>query len=158
MMPSMEATPLDQPHDLVIVGIPCRTSPASAARDVPAHWQRFSRQDVAARVGAIRRGDHVYAVYCDYETDDRGPYTMVLGLAVQTGSPVLDGLRRVRVPAGRYVRFQAKGDPATALWTTWSHVNGVWADRGRRRYIADFERYAGSTTGPIEADVVVGVE
>ena len=147
------------PDDLVIIGIALRTSPATAAADIPAFWQRFLQEGIPA--GLPRRNDDasVYAVYCDYESDHRGPYTMVLGVAAGATTPVPAGRRRVRVPQGRYARFVANGDPHQVVWKAWMHINEQWDRRDRRRYLADFERYpADSTSGQeIHADVVVGL-
>lgn len=136
-----------QPTDLVVHGLALRTSPATAARDIPQHWQRFMAQP------PIGEGP-LYAVYCDYESDSRGAYTLVLGRAVAGDTKVPEGLRRVRVPAGACASFRAVGDPTQVIWKTWQHVNEGWPGRAQRRYIADFERYLSAT----EAEVVVGIE
>jgi len=153
---SMPPTHFDQTRDLVILGLPVRTSAASAAADIPAHWQRFMQSDLAARAPDA----DVFAVYCDYESDAAGPYTMVLGVAVAPDAPVPAGLRRVRIPAGEYARFSAQGHPAEVVWKTWAHVNGAWDGRPKRRYIADFERYtrAAMTPTSVAVDVAVGVQ
>ncbi|MCW5831651.1 MAG: GyrI-like domain-containing protein [Labilithrix sp.] len=153
----MNATQLDLADDLVIVGIALRTSPESAATDIPAFWQRFLREDVATRIPAKRDGS-VYAVYCDYESDHRGPYTMVLGVRTPEAAEIPAGMRRVRVPAGKYTSFVVKGDPAEVVWRTWNHVNTEWTDRHRRRYLADYERYeTNASASSAEVDVVVGI-
>jgi predicted transcriptional regulator YdeE len=139
-------------HDLVIIGLPLRTSPENAGRDIGAHWQRFmsSRKEAAT---------DLYAVYCDYESDWRGAYTMVLGSAAKPDEAVPSGERRVRIPRGDYASFRASGAPAEAVWKTWMHINTEWPDRSRRRYIADFERYAPDAFagGKVEADISVGL-
>lgn len=149
---------VDLATDRVILGLAVRTSLATAAIDIPAHWSRFMEEGIAARL-ASSTGD-LYAVYCDYESDFRGPYTMVVGVGVAVDVTVPSGLRRVRIPAGRYASFDAKGDPAQVIWQTWAHVNGAWPDRGRRRYIADFERYPAGTLRPdhVVAEIGVGVD
>jgi predicted transcriptional regulator YdeE len=155
----MKATPVDFAHDLVVIGLPLRTSPEAAAKDIPGHWQKFRGEGIAAKVAAKKDHGYLYAVYCDYESDFRGPYTMVLGLAVEPTAPVPPGLRRVRIPAGKYASFAAQGDPAQAIWGAWTHVNSDWKDRVHRRYIADFERYVASSMSmeSVEAEVVVGL-
>jgi predicted transcriptional regulator YdeE len=147
------------PNDLVIVGLAIRTSPAAAGADIAAVWQRFMSEGTAQRLERDLADASVYAVYCDYQSDHDGPYSMVLGVAVHANAPVPAGLRRVRVPAGPYARFVASGDMGTAVWEVWSHVNGVWERPGTRRYIADFERYApdAMADGKVTADVMVGL-
>lgn len=154
----MEALILESSADLVIVGIAVRTSPEGAAQDIPAAWERFMREGIADRV-AGRIGDSIYAVYCDYQTDYRGAYTMVVGVEADPAAEVSDGMRRVRIPSGRYAQFVASGDPTHVIWQTWSRINEQWLKRGERRYIADFERYAPGAMTPqkVQAEIVVGL-
>lgn len=128
--------------DLVILGRAIRTSPATAMTDIPALWQQV--------LGA--GAPPTYAVYCDYDADSTGAYTMVLGSEVPMDAPVPTGMRRVRIPAGTYATFKAEGDPAQVVWKTWHHINTEWAERDRRRYIADFEKYI----SPTSVEIAVG--
>jgi predicted transcriptional regulator YdeE len=147
------------PRDLVIVGLAIRTSPATAGGDIAATWQQFWSEGIVQRVERDPSDANVYAVYCDYQSDHDGAYSMVLGVAVAAKAPVPAGLRRVRVPAGPYAHFVASGDAGRAVWEVWSHVNGAWELPGARRYIADFERYApdAMADGKVTADVMVGL-
>jgi len=148
-------------QDLVIVGIAQRIDPAEAATSIPALWGRFMSEAVASKVtsGALNDGN-IYAVYCDYEADHQRPYTMVLGVAVSKTADVPEGMRRVRVPSGKYAAFTAKGDPSAVIWQTWTHINTEWPARNARRYIADYERYPtrAMTPSSVEADVIVGID
>lgn len=146
----MKNDTLELKHDLVIMGIAVRTDPTRAATDLPALWQRFS---------AEHGEGPVYAVYCDYESDHAGPYTLVLGRELAVDKTVPTGKRRVRIPAGQYARFKAAGDPKQVIGKTWQHINGAWEKKHQRRYIADFERYVGApkADGSIEAEILVGL-
>jgi len=75
----MLAEPFELDGDLVVVGWAIRTSAQTASADIPALWQRFSPDPTSP---------DVYAVYCDYETDARSAYTMVLGTAVDQSREV----------------------------------------------------------------------
>ena len=151
----MHAEYLKQDEELVIIGPALRTSTEQAARDIPAFWQRFMQESLPVLKGAR----DVYAVYCDYESDYLGPYTMLLGVQVDAKASVPEGMSKVVIPRGNYARFMAQGDPAQVIWRTWAHVNGAWERRGERRYSADFERYALASMGqgPVEAEVLVGL-
>jgi predicted transcriptional regulator YdeE len=152
----MHFDPVDLSNDLAIVGPSIRTSPATAARDIPAIWRRFMSEGLADRVPS-RADSSIYAVYADYESDHRGAYTMVLGVASSADAPA--GMRRVVVPAGRYTRFVAKGDPAEVVFETWVAINEEWPERIARRYAADFERYRADAVGPggVEVEIHVGM-
>lgn len=132
-------------EDIVIVGVSIRTSPETAMHDIPALWKRF--------LGDGGTPGPVYAVYCDYDSDSSGAYTLVLGGQASMSSPVPPGRRRVRIPSGTYTTFHADGDPADVVWKTWHHINTEWTARDRRRYIADFETYV----SPTSVEIAVGI-
>ncbi|HWO08975.1 MAG TPA: effector binding domain-containing protein [Polyangiaceae bacterium] len=152
----MDSTQVELTNDFIVIGRALRTSPERAASDIPDFWRRFV-QEAPGTIGAPNAD--LYAVYCDYETDHRGPYTLVLGYRGEGTAEVPPGMRRVRVPFGQYASFAAKGDPAQVIWSTWAHVNTEWPQRHRRRYIADYERYPANAmaSATVEAQIVVGV-
>lgn len=148
----MQPTLATHDADLIIIGLSARIDPSLAASQIPALWQRF-----ATTFSAGQRP--IYAVYCDYEADGARPYTMVLGVEATRTAEVAPGLRRVTVPRGAYASFEASGDPRQVIWQRWSFINTAWVDRPRRRFIADYERYAGppATDGSIVAEICVGL-
>lgn len=150
----MNPTNTQQSKDIVVIGLEVRTEPARAFTDIPALWARFARDGVPVN------GREVYAVYCDYEKDGSAPYTMVLGFAVDAATEVPKGLRRVRIPSGRYARFEVKGQPQQALGAAWGFINGAWEQKSSRRFIADAERYLAppAADGSVHAEVLVGVD
>lgn len=149
------AEALSLSSDLTILGLALRTRPEDAAQDIPALWQRFFAEGVPGKLPAL--GAEVYALYCDYEGDHRGAYTLVLGVAVAPDAELPAGMRRVRIPAGRFARFAVSGDPAQVVWQAWSHINGAWANQGERRYTVDFERYTKLAPGDVTAEICVGL-
>ncbi len=154
----MNSTSKQHAEDVVIIGLEVRTDPSRAATDIPALWARFAREGLAVQPRAADPA--VYAVYCDYANDGAAPYTMVLGFAVDASTVVPSGLRRVRLPAGRYARFEVQGPPQHALWSAWSFINGAWPQKSSRRFIADAERYlaAPAADGSVHAELLVGVD
>jgi predicted transcriptional regulator YdeE len=153
----MEATLVSLDHDLVILGSAVRTSPATAMDDIPRAWQQLMASGLLDTLPRQPSDPGLYAVYCDYEQDERGPYTMVLGVAVDPAAEGRVGLRRVTIPAGEYGCIAAAGDPAQVIWRAWSYVNTAWPARTSRRYIADYERYPLATLRPDYADAEVRV-
>jgi len=146
-------------NDLIIIGPAITTFAQAAAQDLPAFWQRFMAEGIAARLPSHNGDASLYAVYCDYENDYRGRYTMVIGVAVDAETPVPDGMRRIRIPKGNYARFLAEGDPSQVIWRTWEYINKDFEGQSRRRYIADFERYAPApmTANKVQAEIIVGL-
>ena len=141
-----------------LIGPSLRTSPRTAATDIPGFWQRFAAEFLPR---LPRRADDkaLYAVYCEYENDFQGEYTMILGVAGVENATLPPDVRRVRIVPGRYERFVAEGDPAQVVWKTWMHINGEWERRGERRYLTDFERYAPESMvgGQAKVEIFVGL-
>ncbi len=151
-----------QPADRVVIGLGVRTSLSGAPTDIPALWQRVMHEGSLERVQRLTTDENVYAVYTDYESDYRGAYTMVIGVAVDAATPVPEGMQRAVVPAGAYAAVRAEGPPKEAIWGAWRFFWEEWLQRSERRYAADFERYdpaalAGLAQNHVAVDVVVGI-
>lgn len=151
----MQLSETTLPHDLTIIGLAIRTRAEATAQDIPALWSRFYQEGIAQRLPAL--DPQIYALYCDYESDFAGAYTMVLGVACAADAAVPAGLRRVRVPAGRFATLAVSGDPAQVVGRGWDHINGAWPGKEGRRYVADFERYSRVTFGDADAEICVGL-
>jgi predicted transcriptional regulator YdeE len=123
-------------------GLAIRTSFDTVAREAGPLWQRALASGLAAR-------GPLFGVYAEYDSDFRGAYTMLIGAEGDAGERVID------LPAGRYARFPADGDPAVAVPEAWQHINGAWPDRDRRTYVADYELHG--VRGPGTCDIYVGV-
>jgi predicted transcriptional regulator YdeE len=89
-----------------------------------------------------RLNDMHCCVYCEYEGDATQPYTVVIGCEVAEGTPEVEGMKTVRIEAGKfavYTRPYAQPNPVFATWEE------IWATSldGRldRSYQADFDRY-----------------
>lgn len=155
----MELEHFDASDAFFVAGPSIRTSFERAGEDIGAFWGRCMGEAFLKRLPYIGVGDVMYAVYCDYESDYRGAYTMVLGVPVDAQTKLLEHSHRVEIPRGRYARLAFSGEPKTVVWGAWKHVNEVWNRRGQRRYAADFERYslAAFREKHVEGEVVVGL-
>lgn len=119
---------------MTVVGFAVRTSNARAMEDIPGLWQRA----LAARLHQVvpQALPGMIAAYTEYEDGHRGPYTMIVGVPVPRLDVAPAGLRLVTVPAGRYARFCATGDPARAVPEAWQRI---WAECDHRAYRVDVE-------------------
>lgn len=125
----MDITQKSQERDLVIMGLAVATSPERAAQAIPQHWQRFFVEQVSGRVPVRSDDPSLYCVYCDYVSDCRGAYTLLLGHAVEPSALVPEGLRRVRIPAGRFAELPFEGHPQQVITAAWSFVNRALGPR-----------------------------
>src|SRR5262245_20439557 len=97
---------------LSVVGISVRTNnrdemdPKTAK--IPGLWQRYFSESVANRIPARLDDGTILGVYTDYTSDHTGPYTLVVGQAVNDTSELPEDLVCVTVPHGRYLLFAAE--------------------------------------------------
>jgi predicted transcriptional regulator YdeE len=154
---SYPVTSIDRAADAFVLGLSIRTAKEAAQRDIPGLWARLWGEGWLARLPAPEDGA-LYAVYTDYHSDDRGPYTMVLGVKVRRDVAVPGDLRRVVIPAGEHAVLRVEGDPRVVVLEAWGEINGGAFDgRGRRRFSADFERYELATLRPDHAKIEIAV-
>jgi len=142
-----------------VVGLAIRTTNAAEANPatarIPGLWRKVLEEGVAGRIAGRTNPGVLAAVYTDYDSDERGPYTLVVGAEVEADAPAPPGLTAVAVPAARCLRFAARGPMPAALVAVWGRVWSAFArpDGPRRAFACDLERH----TGPEAADVYVAI-
>jgi len=97
-----------------------------------------------------RRGDDLYALYADYESDHTRPFTMLIGCEAEAFGPLPAGLQARVVPAGRYAVFDASGPQPASLVAVWTRI---WELPLSRTYAGDFDHYKNATT--VEVNVAI---
>lgn len=144
---------IDDTQTRTVVGIELRTSNDEAFQSIPAHWQRFSAEDVLSRI-PNRDGADVFAVYTHFEhegIDNRGRYSLIIGAAVHGRPEVPPGMVSAVLPASRravYPVEPAKPERVGDAWTRiWQHKDLA------KTFIADYEHY--HSHGGI--DICIGV-
>ena len=141
-----------------LVGISIRTSNQNqqAAQDIPALWQRFMQDNVAANI-PHKVGETVYCAYTEYEGDHNEPYTTLIGCQVTHLDEVPEGMKAIKVPAGQYRQYTPKGKLSDGIIINqWFKI---WADDLNRTYQTDFEVYGEKARDPnaVEVDIFIGV-
>ena len=111
--------------EMLVVGYAARTTPAAEAdpsrAQLPALWQRAGAPGAFAHVPA-RVDENLYAVLTDYESDHRGAYTQIVGIAVHTAARLPEGMVAVRVPGVPVMKLEARGPMPQALIEAWQQV------------------------------------
>ena len=136
-----------------VVGIACRAS-NSRADLIQELWQRFTQEKISAQL-TERASDAVYALYCDYESDHTGEYSLVIGCEVPpytlAATEPPPGLVVAAVPAAFYGVIDSRGPQPQTTVDIWKKV---WTSHVKRTYVCDFEVY----WGPVAAEVFVGID
>jgi predicted transcriptional regulator YdeE len=139
-----------------VIGIAVRTTNENnqAAADIPALWQRFFSEGLAARI-PNKVDDTLYCIYTDYEKDFTRPYTTVLGCAVTSLEAIPEGMTSVTIASGAYVHFEAKGNLSEgAVYEAWTKI---WNSGLERAYSTDVEVYGARAQNPEEAVVDIWI-
>jgi len=139
-------------ESILVVGISVRTSNENmqAAKDIPALWQQFAQESVAANV-PNRVDEKTYCIYTEYESDHTKPYTTILGYRVSDLSNVPEGMVSCELAAGPYQKFVSKGNLLEgAVVNTWMDI---WKSDLDRKYSADFECYDERAANPADGEV-----
>lgn len=142
---SFKATTSD---GLTVLGIYAR-----ARNDNPAQigdlWRRFHEMGGPAGIAA-RTDDSVYCVYCEYESDFTGAFTVLIGCAANADAEIPEGMKKVEIEAGRFLVFEPVGELPRSVFETWVEI---WKMPMDRRYQADFDRYGSDRTVTVHVGV-----
>lgn len=120
-----------------VMGIAVRTDNAHAQENIGGLWQRFMVEEVTSKIPHRSSGE-VFGLYTDYERDQNGLYTLVVGCAVDKVDEVPDGLVVKNVAAAKFAHFVATGPHPMALVRVWM---GVWSLGLDRTFTSDYEIY-----------------
>jgi len=151
--------------EMTLAGISVRTSSGLESNPetarIPGLWQRFYQNDVMHKIPGLVDPQVIYETYCDYESDQDGEYTVILGGEVQSPDNLPDGIVSVIVPRARYMVAPVTGDDVPkavqqAWGRVWSHFKSP--QPYRRAYQVDFERFRVGDEGTFdECQVMVSV-
>jgi predicted transcriptional regulator YdeE len=140
---------------MTLVGLAARTDNAKESGgqgEIPAVWDKLVQGNVLDGIPHARAADAFYAAYLEYQSDKDGPYTFVLGAAVDDDAAVPEGLVKKKIPAGKFAVFVARTQAEVPQ--TW---RVIWETQLARTYIGDFEVYSRrDPTFPVE--IFVGIE
>ena len=145
--------------EMLIAGIEVRTSndPGKAEVAIPQLWGEFMNANLAEKLPDLACNT-MYAVYTDYEGDHTKPYTMMLGLEVNSADNIPENLSVRTIPVSAYEIFAAKGDlTKDAVLNAWKEV---WHSDLKRTFKTDMEVYGEKAMDPTngEAEIWIGVE
>jgi predicted transcriptional regulator YdeE len=130
-----------------VVGIAIRTDNTSemdpAKAKIPGLWGRFFQEGIPERIPGKKADGVALGIYTDYESDHRGPYSLIAGVETTDLKSIPNGMRGLTIPRGKYLVFTAAGQMPRALIETWMYIwNYFSKDSGHTRtYTTDFEQY-----------------
>lgn len=153
-----------QVADTHVVGIAVETRNAdeiSGNGRIPALWQRFFAEGVAARIPNRLNPEGVAVLYTDMESDETGSYRIIIGAIVRDLSQIPEGMIGRTAPAGVYQKFTSARGPlhsvVPALW------HKIWQDaelKARRAFTGELELYDERASQPdnAELDILISLK
>jgi predicted transcriptional regulator YdeE len=151
---------MDQPEiihrdAMNVIGIEVRTSNKDEAdRDrakIPLLWQRFFQENIREKIPNKVQPEHLLAIYTDYESDEHGLYTEILGYQVSSIQDISQGMVAKAIPESDYALFTTPAGPVTTtIGQAWKEIWLVQPAQlgGSRRFSADFELYDERSSDP----------
>jgi predicted transcriptional regulator YdeE len=126
-----------------VVGIQTRTTfhEQRHFEDLKNLWAEFLSNNLMHKI-PHRQGNQIIAIYTDYENEDRGEYTAILGAPVDKIEDAPAPFTAVIIPAGYYQTFVIESIDALAVKKAWQAVWDRPRDKLNRNFLVDFDLYA----------------
>lgn len=133
-----------------VVGMETRTTNAFEAdpttAKIPALWGQVRHEPLMESISKRMAKGKMFGVYHDYQSDENGAYSFLVGYQVPALDDVPAGLKSLTVDDGRYLVFTAEGDMPGALTQTWQYIWDYFKQPGSKRAFSyDYEVYESYT-------------
>lgn len=108
-----------------------------SGKDCGAMWQKFEAENIASQV-PNKLSDTIYAVYYDYEHDEKGYFLYFIGCPVEENAIKPSHLDELIIPKQKYYKVTAKGQMVGCIEEAWKKI---WSSNIDRKFGYDFEIY-----------------
>jgi predicted transcriptional regulator YdeE len=131
--------------DFLAAGIKVRTThrieAVAQTAKIPALWRKYSADQVGDQIPDPVGDSDVLVVYSDFDHDDSGPYSVLIGRRVTTLEHTPTGMAGVWRLPGRYLRFETAGRPFEYPAEAWQEIRRFFAlsHDYERVFEADYE-------------------
>lgn len=134
-----------------IIGISVRTKNENnqAQVDINNLWNKWYEENVSTRI-PNKVSDAIINIYTEYESDENGYYTCILGYEVESIDSIPKGLVGKQIPKLKYKEFVSTGKLPDCVVETWKTI---WSLKFDRSYQADFDVYEADKMNPENAEV-----
>jgi predicted transcriptional regulator YdeE len=148
-------------YGMYVIGIEARTTnrdekDASTAR-IPLLWRRVREEKLLDAIPEPLEPGVMLGAYTRYQSDDKGPYSLIVGVEVDGLDRVPPGMVGITVLAQEYLIFTAAGEMPAAVIDGWSQVWKYFSETTvlKRAFTTDFERYDSARPGEVEIHIAV---
>ncbi|KPJ95229.1 MAG: hypothetical protein AMJ55_04420, partial [Gammaproteobacteria bacterium SG8_15] len=91
------------------------TDPQSAR--IPELWQRLFSESIEEQIPNKVSEGLLYGIYSDYDSEQRGLFSVTAGWQVSTVNAVPEGFVATEIPKGDYLVFIEEGDMPTVIYS-----------------------------------------
>jgi len=150
-----------------LVGITARTSNIDEMNPTMAKigptMQRFFMEGVQDKIFNRKNPGRTFAVYTNYESDEKGAYTYFLGEEVTSFKEVREEFEMLTIPMQTYSKWTSNpGKMPEVVINMWQNIWKMDSSAlgGKRAYLADFEIYDERSQDPNDSvlDIYVGIK
>lgn len=161
----MEQTSTHKIHlgPMVLVGITARTSNAkemSGKGKIAALWQRFWEEGILSQIPNPLVPSEIVVAYTEFETDENGEYTILIGTKVSSLDSLPPHLTTVNVLESDYLQVPTEWGPISEIgMNTWKKIWSEETYRKNRSYKTDLEIYGANAKDPNHSqfDIYLGI-
>jgi predicted transcriptional regulator YdeE len=134
-----------------VIGIWVRTTNQNgqSQKDIGELWGKYMQGNIEAKIQNKVSGD-TYCVYTDYESDETGKYTTLLGYKVSSLDSIPPGMIGITVPKSTYRVYTSTGKLPDCVVNTWMNI---WKTDINRKFAADFDVYGTKAKNQSNAEV-----
>ncbi|MCM1023174.1 MAG: effector binding domain-containing protein [Prevotella sp.] len=122
-------------------------------------WQKFYSEEIFP---ALKNRANAYALglYTEYASDEKGDYTAAVGCETTDETELPDGMKTIKIPAGKYAVFSITGemDFDGQLAALQNLRRELWGTDLKRSYVCDFEEYRSADPKYADIRVYIGLK
>ncbi|MBI1249640.1 hypothetical protein GC197_17585 [bacterium] len=153
---------LESVEAMRIVGISVRTTNRKESNPetakIPKLYEKYDTERVDSLIANPANPQRRIAVYADYDSDQAGEFTILIGREISPDADIADPLDKTRIHKGKYLHFVGEGKMPQVVRDTWEKVWKFFEEDTKysRSYEADFEIY--DQAYPNRVDIFIAVE
>lgn len=161
----MENTTQNKIHleSITLVGIKARTSnrlEMEGKEKIAGLWQQFWEKGILSEIQNRTNPYEFMATYTEFESDENGEYSILIGAAVHSVGVLPHHLTSVTIPASDYLQVPSPWGPIAEIgMETWQTIWKEEKYKKNRSYKADLEIYGANAKDPNHSqfDIYLGI-
>ncbi|KAB8037743.1 hypothetical protein GCL60_11255 [Silvanigrella paludirubra] len=129
-------------NEILIAGIEIRTTFINGKhfKDIGKLWQKVMSHNELQKIPCTK-DKSLYCIYYDYENEDKGEYSVMIGMEVSNIQEMPQNFKIMRIIPGKYRTYQTKTQDPTEVQKIWQNVWNTPKTELHRTFKTDFDHY-----------------